>query len=348
MHAHLDSFGHPRISRSYGSLWQKMLPDANGLQVDDRTPELLVQFGLGLRASNVWYGHAWTVTLVQPHLPEGFEALCQAEGRPFLTYAASGWCFVEASLSSLVKVGGYGARRIDIGKYTTGSYNMQPLMSMPYLTDAMLHCSSATRPPPMLPSKVAAELDTKSFFSTGDIPKVAQLYEAFFDAVAPSQTVLELRNLDWGAAEAAVLAAALPRFERLVTLDVSNNMFDPEGAKALAEALRANSSLTDLKVKSCGIRDEGASAIAMALKANVASKVATLNLSYNGIGDEGAEALAALCVASGSLTKLDIQGNHSICEKGKTALREAREALWQEVRAGHGVALPISRAKNSL
>ena len=45
-----------------------------------------------LKASNVWYGHSLSVTWIQPSLPEGLAVN---------TYEESGWCFVEASISSV-------------------------------------------------------------------------------------------------------------------------------------------------------------------------------------------------------------------------------------------------------
>ena len=62
--------------------------------------------GEGLKSSNVWYGHAHALTWVQPELPPGFDGT---------SYADSGWCFVEASLSSVLKSS---TRRVDIGKFT--------------------------------------------------------------------------------------------------------------------------------------------------------------------------------------------------------------------------------------
>mmetsp|Transcript_14133 Transcript_14133/g.41960 ORF Transcript_14133/g.41960 Transcript_14133/m.41960 type:complete len:324 (-) Transcript_14133:1048-2019(-) len=90
-------------------------------QGSDRTDEMKVLFGKGLKASNVWYGHMHALTLVQPALPKGFEALCKAEERPCTTYADSGWCYVEASLSSVLKTS---VRRIDIEKLSAKKGSM--------------------------------------------------------------------------------------------------------------------------------------------------------------------------------------------------------------------------------
>ena len=61
-----------------------------------RTPEETASFKAGLRASNIWYGHAATVCWLQTQMPVGFD------GAP---YERSGWCFVEASISAVIKDG---------------------------------------------------------------------------------------------------------------------------------------------------------------------------------------------------------------------------------------------------
>ena len=63
-------------------------------------------FKAGLRASNIWYGHAHSVCWMQSELPEGFAGAA---------YDVSGWCFVEAAISACVKSG---ANRLDLGKRT--------------------------------------------------------------------------------------------------------------------------------------------------------------------------------------------------------------------------------------
>ena len=48
------------------------------------------------------------------------------------------------------------------------------------------------------------------------------------------------------------------------------------------------------------LRDEGAIAVCNALKENKVSKLAYLDLEYNGIGADGAKAIAAYCAVSSS------------------------------------------------
>jgi len=189
-------------------------------------------------------------------------------------------------------------------------------------------CELGTRPPPMLPSKAAAELTHKSFFSAADVPTVARLYETFFDAVAPSPTELLLGKMEWGAAEVAALASALPRFERLAKLHLTGNKMGDAGAIAIAEALRKHSSITEVELDRCAIKDAGAAAIATALHQNASSKVRHLELEGNEIGDAGAKALAILCAEPGSLRVLHLgpqagEGRVKLTEEGRAALKQA-------------------------
>ena len=50
-----------------------------------------------------------------------------------------------------------------------------------------------------------------------------------------------------------------------------------------------------------------------------------LNLDGNQLGDEGAEAIAAMLRTNRSLTKLSLEGNNKIGDAGKKAVREAVE-----------------------
>ena len=234
----------------YGVLWQKALPDADGAQADDRTSEQRGQFGEGLGSSNVWYGHAHALTWVQPELPEGFVGT---------TYDASGWCFVEASLSSVLKSS---QRRVDIGKFTSASpgYGDNKGLFYPNVPMAIEQCAVGSRPPLRLPSRVAEMLESKTFFARADVATVAGLYRDFFEAVAPWRPALELHHLGWGDAEVAETCQALPSFSRLATLDLSSNRITDVGAGRLALAMRSGhfSALTALCLTENEVGDAGA------------------------------------------------------------------------------------------
>ena len=97
----------------------------------------------------------------------------------------------------------------------------------------------------------------------------------------------------------------------------------------LAKMLQANTALKELNLSWNGIRDEGACELAKMLQANTALK--ELNLSRNGIGDEGACELAKMLQANTALKELNLFwnriGNEGAFELAKmlqanTALKE--------------------------
>ena len=96
------------------------------------------------------------------------------------------------------------------------------------------------------------------------------------------------------------------------------------GAKALAPALVRTTSLTKILVNLNQLGDEGTIILCDALRESTVSKVEVLDLPSNKIGPSGAKAIAALCAARASLTKLNAAWN-SMGEEGKAALRNAVE-----------------------
>lgn len=78
-------------------------------QGEDRSDVEKVQFRQGLADSNVWYGHKHTMMWIQSSLPGKFKGQ---------TYESSGWCYFEASLSSVLKST---ELRLDLGKRLSGS-----------------------------------------------------------------------------------------------------------------------------------------------------------------------------------------------------------------------------------
>ena len=76
-------------------------------------------------------------------------------------------------------------------------------------------------------------------------------------------------------------------------------------AAALAPALAANGGLTALDLSSNELKDEGVSAVCEAIQSNKETKLTSLNFQDNGIGSVGANAVAAMVVVTGSLTKIE-------------------------------------------
>ena len=138
-------------------------------------------------------------------------------------------CFVEAAISAGVKAG---TLRLDLAKQTEaamrGGYG-----------DLRKVCMAA-RLPPLTPEEVRRRLQHEKTFTQGaaDVEVVDNLYRAFFEGVAGHAKGLDFPRLEWGEAEARQLAAVLPRFAALKTLNLNGNRLGAGGVAALAPALK--------------------------------------------------------------------------------------------------------------
>ena len=171
---------------------------------------------------------------------------------------------------------------------------------------------------------VAALLQTeKNFTNSADIGQVAALYAAFFAKVTSVRS-LDFRGLGWEDAEAIALAAVLPRFGALTSLDVSENrlgqtaakalapgiidgdmkMVDLSGVRALADSLAAMPSLTECKLCGNALGVQGWTIIFNALRDSPNSKITTWNLSRERLGPGIVKPLAENISVSGSLTEV--------------------------------------------
>ena len=152
-------------------------------------------------------------------------------------------CFVEAAISATIKPG---FQRLDLALRTEQAMGCAYGPEKPVNPDYMLACVCARkRLPPPTPEKVAHLLHTeKRFTNSADVGQVAALYAAFFAKVTSVRSLV-FRGLGWEAPEGIELAAALPRFDALTSLDLSQNNLGPNGAKALAPAL-VSGALTNL------------------------------------------------------------------------------------------------------
>jgi len=206
-----------------------------------RTEAEEVLFLPGLKSSNVWYGHEAAVCWMQTELPEGFSFA------PGLAkdYDESGWCFVEAAISSGLKVG---KRRLDLGvrtnlamtTYGGGICNLSPACTIEGVC-------AARREPPLVPDKMRQRLETKKFTSSADADVVFQLYRSFFDGAAATATHLTFAGLEWGVAEVELLLPVLSRFTALTVLDLSQNKLEAAGGASVARYLTSNTRLQSLK-----------------------------------------------------------------------------------------------------
>ena len=234
--------------------------DVGSLFQPERTPDQKALFREGLRASNVWHGSAFTTVLIQSHLPPGFTAA---------PYTQSGWCFVEATISSVIK---YSGMRFDTGALELDSAG-NLVMDEDFQT-VWDRCSSR-RCVPLRPDVVRHLLHTEKKFTTdADKEVVADLYESFFNDVAGSCTKLDFSFLLWKDKEIRDLAGSLQFFEKLEKLDLSDNEIGDEGAVALAGALKDLKHLKLVKLRQNNIGPVGAAALRDALKTDDGATVA--------------------------------------------------------------------------
>ena len=163
-------------------------------------------------------------------------------------------CAISAAISTAGK-------RLDLGKRTEeamrGGYGN------------LMRVCTAARLPPLPPEEVRRRLQHEKTFTQGaaDVDAVDKLYRTFFEFVAGHAKDLHFVDLGWGEAEARQLAAVLPRFAALTSLDVSDN-------EELGE--------------------QGVTAICDALQSNKETKLVSLNVSETGIGPAGAKAVVAM------------------------------------------------------
>ena len=181
-------------------------------------------------------------------------------------YFDRGWCFTESSWASLTKSG---RLSLDLGLMRDDEeYSCVSLVD---------ECTKGGgRRPPLLPSRFAAELETKSFTNgKDDKPLVTRLYAAAFEEQFGKATGLRYVRLGWGDAEAAQVAEVLASGAApdLRELYLGYNQIGVDGCKALAAALGKEGAAPRLEELWLGrnkIGDEGCTALAAALKEGAA------------------------------------------------------------------------------
>ncbi|EOD05047.1 hypothetical protein EMIHUDRAFT_250346 [Emiliania huxleyi CCMP1516] len=312
----------------YLSLHQHPDP-ANGIM---RTEAENALFKKGLGYLGTLYSHQHTTVLRLTSFPEGHRKEDQREGANVAEYFDRGWCFTENALSSLSKGSG---KSLDLGKMTGGAIEHGSWGILEGGTRLALVTECVTgggRRPPLLPSRFAAELETKSFTNgKDDKPLVKGLYEGAFKEQFGNATELRYMRLGWGEEEAAQVAeviasGATPLLEEL---DLAGNQIGDDGLKALAAALGREGSaprLQELDLTSNQIGDDGLMSLAAALSNDgVVPRLANLILDGNRFGNEGLKALvSALSRESGAsqLQRLEFCSNE-IGDEGLKALAAA-------------------------
>jgi hypothetical protein len=100
---------------------------------------------------------------------------------------------------------------------------------------------------------------------------------------------------------------------------------DYKAAKALSSAIQTNTTITNLVITNSWIDDTTTKFFAEAIQANPQTKITTLDLGYNKIGDEGANALAEMLKTNTTINTLCLSWNE-IRNEGDKAIAQAIKA----------------------
>ena len=325
--------------------------DYCSLYQEPRRPAEDTLFLPGLRSSNIWYGHQGTTCWMQTELPVGFAEKMRAMKPPLAdTYDQSGWCFVEAMISAVLKPG---ARRLDLA-LRSNVEEMEPRYGGGYAYtwgydeehDLSQQCM-AGRKAPLLPNKMRDFLEKEKKFTCGkkDVEMVDQLYRNFFYGATRFTTKLDFMLVTLGDEEGEQLANVLSSFSGLAQLNLRYTKLGTKACAALAEYLKGSTSLTFLNMSNNFIKDEGAIVLADGLKKNTSLK--QLKLYMCGIDSEGGMALAKAFKVNTTLERVffggdrgrtyrDSRGN-DMGDEAEQALREA----WGSVQGREAARLQI-------
>ena len=276
---------------------------------------------------------------LQSAVPAGFDGV---------TYAESGWTVCESAISAAIK---HGTRRLDLQKRTAeatavvahdgtagigsaaGSTSgtlpstlpsgdgegrdASPAYSGGYWKPSrrLEHVCASKRPAPMLPEAASALFQTTlRFTEPRDADVVSEVYRSFFESVVCHANTLCFASLGWGVAEATALAAALPRFRALTSLDVSHNALGADGGSALCACIGAMPHLSTLNVSETDLGAAGGHALATAIiaSASLTSVDASMNIGGARLGEAVAfgVAMAGAIAQSVCLVHLSLSSNN--------------------------------------
>ena len=115
------------------------------------------------------------------------------------------------------------------------------------------------------------------------------------------------------------------RADSLTELDLKDKVIGVEGGMVVAGLIPVMASLTKILVGFNELGDKGATVLCDALRESTVSKVQELDLSDNMIGPDGANAIAALCTVTASLTRLNVSMN--LLDRGGNGVQLLRDAV---------------------
>eukprot|EP00479_Gromia_sphaerica_P006715 TRINITY_DN199_c0_g1_i1.p1 TRINITY_DN199_c0_g1~~TRINITY_DN199_c0_g1_i1.p1 ORF type:complete len:301 (+),score=48.26 TRINITY_DN199_c0_g1_i1:1386-2288(+) len=185
-----------------------------------------------------------------------------------------------------------------------------------YLNDVIFHKQAELKPKSFDLSSTEISLDTMSI-----IARILQ--QKSEDMSWPHCRELSLKDCKLDDMHVQVLSDALKDNLQLIELDLSDNEVTSESAKLIAAFLHSNSTLRKLNLSKCKVTDEEADLL---MKGSAHSRVRTLILRDNAIGNHGASSIADALLSftptyTPSLTRLLLDGNF-IGDAGVQAIAE--------------------------
>lgn len=187
-------------------------------------------FKQGIKAINLLYGHRYTVVIQSTKMPEP----CVGMELNLTAYFDRGWCFFEATASSLTK---HGIFCLDIGAAE------KEVLDEQVDWHELSRKATAGRMPPLAPEDMEKELAKRTFTNKADFSMVAGIYERFFNDVAGRAQKLNFNNYGesvwagWADDDIAQLARALPSFKKCQGLALGSHSFGEAGLASLQEAV---------------------------------------------------------------------------------------------------------------
>lgn len=220
-----------------------------------RTQAEAAAFGRALGSMDLLYAHQRTCVwrLTRRIGPSENEA-----GEPRLEYSERGWPFFETTVSQLIKLA---PNVLDLGtekavealkKFEGRARPVDDLVERASyghsLGSAGVHGKLFdARRPPLLPDDFKLQMEGKTLTNGKDRDVVVVAQNRVANAVLGGAQSLDYSALGWGAADAQLLAKALPWCRKLRALNVSSNNLGAEGAEHLGVYLKTNPSLAELK-----------------------------------------------------------------------------------------------------
>ncbi|KOO26897.1 aminoglycoside phosphotransferase, partial [Chrysochromulina tobinii] len=201
-----------------------------------RTAEEALVFKAGLGCLASLYSHQFTHVI-------------QLKDAPGRDYDASGWCFFEQSVASVMKAE---SMLLDLSKVSDWTS-----------WKGIVQGAAAFHLPPLHPDAFDEQISLKTFTNGSDSAVVKGLYRSFYNGVAPKPWILNFliksyqagTGADWGggprAAEAiARLVKAAPDFTAVLILNINGHSFTREQLDELLPAFERMRSLQQITLDS--------------------------------------------------------------------------------------------------